>query len=75
MKPESYFRVALNKWYSDSGSPFLTRVILDDVAEGGLERLNQLLLKWEAAGYLRIIKLPQTATYYEPCVEMFHSVE
>jgi hypothetical protein len=49
MKPEWYYRIAVNRWYSESGSRFLTRFILEDISKGDLETLVGFLKKWAAS--------------------------
>ena len=75
MDKNKYYKIAMNRWFSETGNKPFTRFIIEDIADGNLQELLPFLLEWNAAGYLKILKAPLDAQIDEDCVLMLKRID
>lgn len=64
-------RNGLRRCMSDAGCPLnISRLTIRVSGKGDWPDINAALKRWEAAGYLRIIKAPEHAEDSDICIEL-----
>jgi hypothetical protein len=75
MDKREYYKIAMNRWYSETSKKPFTRFIIEDIADSHSNELLPFLKEWEISGYRKILKFPHDASVDEDCVQMLKRIE